>query len=79
MIKSRKRVIKWSRGYIEFLINNLTILNNATEDQIQAFCGKTKHDAMANIIAGMQSSLDNELYPNWKTGGLVEAVSGPVK
>ena len=63
MIISRKRVIKWSRGYVEFLIKSLTLINDSTDEGVKAFCGKTKQQAITNLIAGMQSSLDSELYP----------------
>ena len=61
MKPSRKSVIKLSRGYFEFLISTLTLLNDSTDEQVKAFCGKPKKEAIANMVAGMQSTLDHEL------------------
>lgn len=61
MAASRKRVIKWSRGYIEMIIGSLTTINNSTDEQVRAFCGRSKQEALKNLIAGMQTSLDAEL------------------
>ena len=60
---SRKRVLKLSRGYFEHLISALTMANNSTDEQVKAYCGQTRHDAIQNVIAGMQLTLDKNLEP----------------
>ena len=33
------------------------MLNGATDEQVKAFCGKTKQEAMQNVIKGLELSI----------------------
>jgi hypothetical protein len=56
--KRPSRTVKLTRSYVEFLIQSLRMLNEATEEQVKAFCGKTKQEAMQNVIRGLELSIE---------------------
>jgi hypothetical protein len=57
----KKRVVKMNVGYIQSVIYSLNLLNESTEEQVHAFCGRTKTEAIGNVIKGIQSELDHLL------------------
>lgn len=61
MDANEKQVVKLSREYLEFIINSLNLLNDATDDQVQAFCGLSKHAALRNLANGLRSTLDKAI------------------
>ena len=56
--KRKSRTVKLTRSYVEFLIEQLTILNRSTDAEVKAFCGKSKQEAMQNVIKGLELSIN---------------------
>lgn len=53
-----KRVVKMNVAYLESIMESLRYLNGWSEEQVKDFCGKTKTEALENVIRGLESTVN---------------------
>ena len=56
----RQKYVRMTRDYAEFFIESLTMLNKATEEQVQAFCGRSKQESLQNMIEGFKRTINEK-------------------